>query len=117
MELLIDTSKNEYIYIAILKSGDVVFEKRLEAKYRQSEKLLPAIHDLLQEGKINIKNIKKIKVNSKGEGFSSLRIGVVTANALAYALGVPCKSFDNTALKTKKFSLVEPEYNQEPNIG
>ena len=117
MQLYIDTSTNEYINLALLSEGSIIAENKVEAKFKQSEKLLPAIHDLLKANKIDIGQIKKIKVNDEGEGFSSLRIGIVTANALAYALKIPCESLNDKEIRTKKFSLVKPNYNQEPNIG
>ena len=65
-------------------------------------------------------------------GFTALRIGVVTANVLAYALNVPViglnlTEFSNneeliaktmTKLKsTKTGGVVMPEYGREPNIS
>lgn len=117
MELYIDTSKNEYFSLILKKDGDIMAKTKVKAKFRQSEKLLPVIDSLLKKNDVNIKQIKKIKVSDKGEGFSSLRIGVVTANALAYGLGIPCVSFNDKEIKTGEFSLVQPVYSQEPNIG
>ena len=62
--------------------------------------------------------IKKIVVVNVGESFTALRIGVLTANALGYALGIPVISNQGTvATKLKKFSVVAPIYQREPNIG
>ena len=101
----------------MLKNGKTIDRNKLEAKYQQSEKLLPAIHELLKSNNIDISKIERIKVNDKGEGFSSLRIGIVTANALAYALGIEVAGVNGGSIKTKDFSMVKPKYNQEPNIG
>ncbi len=117
MELYINTSKNEYFSIAILKDGQIVDEITKKAKFRQSEKLLSAINDILKANKISLKTIKKIKVESSGEGFSALRIGVVTANALAYALMIRVEKVDGESVQTKNFSMVRPKYASEPNIG
>lgn len=118
MELYIDTSKNDLIRIAIENDGVVLFENSLEAKYSQAEKLLPAIQDLLKSAKIDLKSIEKIKVKETGEGFSSLRIGVVTSNALAYGLGIPIEGEEKeNKLVAGDFEIILPKYNKEPNIG
>ncbi len=117
MDLYIDTSTNEYIYIAVFKDGVLVCEDKVLAKYRQAEKLLASIDSLLKINKLQIKKIKKIKVNNEGEGFSALRIGVVTANALAYGLGVLVESSGGAKIKFNDYSIVRPSYSQEPNIG
>ncbi len=117
MELYIDTSKNEYFKLSLSNNGKIIGNLKIEAKFRQSEKLLLSIDNLLKTANCNINQIKKIVVNDKGEGFSALRIGVVTANALAYALGISCQSPDGQTIKTGEFNLVKPSYSQEPNIG
>ncbi len=117
MKLYIDTSKNEYFVLSLKKEDKLLGELKVEAKFKQSEKLLSSIDDLLAQNKTNIKQVEKIIVNNQGEGFSSLRIGIVTANALAYALGISCVAVNGEKIETESFSLVEPKYSQEPNIG
>ncbi len=117
MELYLDTSESSTIKIAIKKDDLVLFEKSLEAKYQQSEKLLIAIDDLLTKNNVKLVEIKKIIVKESGEGFSSLRIGVVTANALAYGLGIPVEGITGKSIELGSFNIVKPEYNSEPNIG
>ncbi|MFH0973018.1 MAG: hypothetical protein V1768_03475 [Patescibacteria group bacterium] len=87
----------------------------------QAEKLLPAIDKLLKKNKIKLSDIKKIQVENQGGSFTALRIGVVTANALGYALGIPVEGTqklenrqqitDSRNQKSKNnFSVVEPIY-------
>ena len=81
---------------------------------------MPAIDKLLKTQKIKLSALKKIVVASYGGSFTSLRIGVITANALAYALKIPVESEMKTKKANKRFgrySLVEPVYDREPNIG
>ncbi len=117
MNLYIDTSKNEYFQLALKDEGQLIDQIKVEAKFKQSEKLLLSIDKLLAKNKTNIKQLEKLIVEDVGEGFSALRIGVVTANALAYGLGIPCETVNGEEIKTAKFNLVKPKYNQEPNIG
>lgn len=119
MILSIDTSKGDLIEVVLKKGGKVVARKTFPARRAQAERLLPAIERLLRGKKIGLDKITKIRVADDGEaaGFTSLRIGVVTANALAYALGVPVQAASGKKGKSAKgIKVVEPKYNREPNI-
>ena len=129
MYLFINTASSENIYLALVnQQGRVVIKKNIRAKYQQSEKLLPGVQKLMG------RNLKKLKgiIIVKGPGsFTALRIGVATANTLAWALQIPVigvswnekekmedliKNYLNKLKKIKKFKAVWPEYGQEPNI-
>ncbi len=117
MELYIDTSDNQNIKLSLLKEGILLCEKSEEAQYRQSEKLLPLIVSFLADNGLSKEELSSIRVNEQGEGFSSLRLGVVVANALAYGLGIEVIDSKGKNLKAGDISLVRPEYASEPNIG
>jgi len=94
--------------------------KKIKVSHNQAEKLLPTLETFLKARKVKLSDLKKIVVASRGGSFTSLRIGVITANALAYALKIPVERQEKTGRKNKKFgrySLVEPDYDREPNIG
>lgn len=119
MKLIIDTTNNNQITIT-LKSlkGRVIAVKQIEAPYQQSEKLLPGVESLLNENNKMMRDLREIIVVNYGGSFTSLRIGVVTANALGYALGIPVKGTSGQTIKnTSKFDIVEPAYLSEPNIS
>ena len=133
MTLYLDTSQSDYIIIE-LRGPKKLIRKKIRAPKRQGEKLLPALAALLAAQKIKLSALKKIIVADRGGSFTSLRIGVVTANALAYALNIPVEAASaqeslapatrtSSRLawkKTKKFashSLVEPLYERPPQIG
>ena len=150
MILYIDTHDYDKIVLALIKNrpaspkrplrlassearsegGEVVKKKTIKATARHSEKLL-----------VNIKKIvlvEKLKgiIIVKGPGsFSSLRIGIATANTLAFVLKIPIYSVmaNHVSLgfktqanaldllaknysKLKKEKLVIPFYGREPNI-
>lgn len=90
MILSINTVKenSEKIEIILLDNKKQVSRKIVSAKAKQAEKLIPAIDALLKKEKISLKKIKKIQVENSGGSFTALRIGVATANALAYALNL-----------------------------
>jgi len=130
--LLIDTSGNEKFTIALCRSdGSLLFRKNIEAQMTQAEKLLPAIDKLLKQQSKKLRDIKGIIVVIGPGGFTSLRIGVITANTFSYILSIPVAGFklgeftdlDNLAkkgayrLKTAKPGMIiEPYYGREPNI-
>lgn len=132
MHLIVNTSANDQFTIA-LSGGDgrLLCHRTIKAKFKQSEKLLPAIDSLLRQKLIKLDEIKGIIVVLGPGGFTSLRIGVITANTLAYGLNIPVvglklnefKNIDELAkkgvLKLKKAkpgSIVVPFYGREPNI-
>ena len=119
MTLYINTSSRDEIVIALLNGEETLSIKKIKAEKKQSEKLLPAIDKLLKLKKVKLCDLDKIVVANYGSSFTSLRIGVVTANALGYALNIPVESEDGLG-KVKKFLghfIVEPCYSAEPNIG
>jgi len=117
--LNIDTSDNDIVKISLERDGKNIKSKKFSARRRQAEKLLPAIATLLQASKVNLKNISKIKVAHQGGSFTALRIGVLTANALAYALGIEVETMlpDKKNLKKLKgFNVALPKYDRDPEI-
>ena len=136
MILYIDTTTGTHISIALAEKTAVLAHRKIKAQYKQSEKLLPAIDKLLSkvQKNVDLKSIKGIVVVSGPGPFTATRIGVATANALAYALRIKIVSlqadeFENIAdmavkgwekLKIAKKNSpaggVEPVYDREPNI-
>jgi tRNA threonylcarbamoyl adenosine modification protein YeaZ len=119
MTLYINTASQAETIIALIVKDKRIVSKKFKFARHQAEKLLPTIDKLLQANKFKLADIEKIMVASHGGSFTSLRIGVVTANALGYALKVPVIS-EETGKADKIFSgysLIEPVYDSEPNIG
>lgn len=120
MTLYINTVSSDEIILALYEKEKLIIEKKINSPRQQSEKLLPAIEKLLKAKKIKLSDLKKISVENYGGSFTSLRIGVITANALAYALKIPVEASSKVNKKNKQFSnysIVEPVYDREPNIG
>lgn len=131
MILYIDTTDNEFMTIALFKhesnSFSLISLLKIKAFRKQSEKLLPNIEKILKDKKMTLSDLDLICVNDEGGSFTSLRIGIITANALAYALKIKVQAANITednklVLKDyqgKKFLnnyIVEPKYSAEPNI-
>ena len=120
MTLYINTASYDQIIIALRKGNKDLAKKIIKVKNNQAEKLMPAIEALLKANRVKLGVLRKIVVANRGGSFTSLRIGVISANALAYALNIPVEAEEKSLKKNKKFgrySLVEPIYDREPNIG
>jgi len=131
MFLLISTEQNTHFSIAIGDNFGVQQIKTINEKYQQSELLLDEIQKLIGDNTVS----GLIVVHGPG-AFSALRIGIATANALAYAWQVPVvgvtaddesKDIESAMpflyeegllllKKAKKNKFVTPEYGREPNI-
>ncbi|MCX6793013.1 MAG: hypothetical protein NTY12_03220 [Candidatus Falkowbacteria bacterium] len=111
MNLYLNTAKNSVILVELREAKKVIISKEIEAKHRQAEKLIPLVDSLLKAKKKSLSDIKNIIVENKGEGFTSLRIGVTTANALAYALGAILET-----PKQGRVKFAKPEYERPPSI-
>ena len=132
MILIIDTTDSKIIKLILAQGvGDFVVQE-IAGEYKQSEKLLVSINNILRKNKIDRQDLKQIGVVSGPGGFTSLRIGVVVANTLAYALSVSVVGINKTDYKNdeelvkqvlnyksnkKKLNIVMPKYGSEPNIG
>lgn len=132
MILIIDTSSDNEMTISLIKNdGQLISEKTVEASHKQAEKLLPEIDNLFVKNKITLKDLIGVIVVSGPGGFTSLRVGVITANTLCYALkismvGIKLSEFDSfdelvkVGLKRlKKVKVGEPVlpfYGRQPHI-
>ena len=88
MELFIDTSDAETITVSLIENNEVV--KTLSDKNRfGSQVLLPLIKKLLKFEKLELQDLKGIKVKTGPGSFTGLKVGVAAANSLAFSLGIP----------------------------
>jgi tRNA A37 threonylcarbamoyladenosine modification protein TsaB len=120
MDLYINSIKNNCteIEVKLIREKKVVSGKSREAQYRQSENLLPLIQEVLSESGVSVKDIKQIEVENRGGTFTSVRIGVVIANALGYAWNIPVtgKGTESAEKTLNGKTITRPIYDKEPNI-
>jgi len=129
--LYINTTGEEKVYLALGNKGKLIAKKEFKAKYRQSERLIPAIDLLLKKNKVKMQDLSGIAVVNGPGPFTATRIGVTVANALAYALnikiaGLRADEFNSVEAmiikgwqglkKAKIGGIIKPVYNREPNI-
>jgi tRNA threonylcarbamoyladenosine biosynthesis protein TsaB len=88
MILSIDTA-SEITRLALLdKDMNVIAKKEWHGGFSQSETLLLEIDSLLANNNFSVLNLKKIIVNVGPGSYTGVRIGVTTANFLAFVLNI-----------------------------
>ncbi|HNV97479.1 MAG TPA: tRNA (adenosine(37)-N6)-threonylcarbamoyltransferase complex dimerization subunit type 1 TsaB [bacterium] len=126
MILYIDTTQREFIKLALIKERDIfLLDKKVDSK--QSENLLELLDKFLKSKRLKLKNLKRVIVNTGPGSFTSVRLGVVLANTLSYALKIPVIGFSEKEIITQEDMLklsdfkaehefVKPFYYKEANI-
>ncbi len=90
--LILDTSTDSSL-IALSKNQQLIASSVLPHEQNLSRTLLPAIHQLLLENKISLKDLFKISVGIGPGSYTGTRIAVTVAETLALALSIPLYSF------------------------
>jgi len=111
MKLYISTASHTELVLELRSAKQIIASRKINAAHKQAEKLLPELEALLKRKKFKLSDISEIIVENKGEGFTSLRIGVTTANALAYATGAALAIPGQGRVR-----LAAPVYGQAPSI-
>lgn len=100
--VLIDTSDNKKISVG-LRIGEKEYKKEQEIGKQKAQVVLPMIDEILQEHKLNLKDLHGIEVNTGPGSFTGLRVGCSVANALGVVLQVPIN-------KNLVGKIAEPRY-------
>jgi tRNA threonylcarbamoyladenosine biosynthesis protein TsaB len=87
MELIIDTS--DKTYIALSDKNKIIGEHIEDLRFSQSERLLEVVNTLLEENHITKNQLQQIFVNTGPGSYTGIRVGVTTANFLAFSLNIP----------------------------
>ncbi len=90
--LIIDTSTSSAL-VALSKNGKVAFYKNIPAPGRLSKSFLPTLNSLLNEFSINLQELNYISVGIGPGSYTGTRVGVVIAQTLCFALGIPLVTF------------------------
>ena len=106
------------------KDGSAEDSEIWQAGRELSVQILVKIQGLLKRNKVDFKNLAGIIVFKGPGSFTSLRIGISVANAMAYSLNIPIvgTSGNDWLRQSAKLSraklgkFVVPAYGAEPNI-
>ncbi len=124
MMLFIDTSGPEQTFFYLLDNKGLVKTYGWNSRRSQSENLHVEIEKFLKRNKLTLKKLNKLGVVTGPGSFSRVRTGVVTANTLAYALGIPVVGVKklgtginfSAVARDKGKKSVEVFYDRQPNI-
>jgi tRNA A37 threonylcarbamoyladenosine modification protein TsaB len=106
----IDTSDNKLVKVGLTIDPDLLGidgkEYLLEQvpDHRKAQVVLPLTLKLLEEHKLELKDITEIQVNEGPGSFTGLRVGVAIANTLGYLLNIPING-------KEVGQMVEPRYS------
>ena len=102
MELSIDTS-TRYAAVGISKQGEAAAEINWRSERNHSVELVPAIHRLMEQARIEMRQLEAVFVAKGPGGFSALRVGMSTAKSLAMALDVPIVSVSTLDIEAQPY--------------
>ncbi len=88
--LLIDTTDNQEIEVG-LKIDNKKYLVKQKVDYRKAQAVLPLIEKILKKKKVELKDLKRIEVNTRLGSFTGVRVGLSVAQALGFALKIPIK--------------------------
>ena len=75
--------------VAVIGSDDVTATAAENAPNKHGERLMPLVHDTLRRAGVAMQDLTAVGVGIGPGPFTGLRVGIVTAAALADALAVP----------------------------
>ncbi len=75
--------------VALVKGDELIGEIVLNIRTTHSERLLPAVENLLAAAEVDLASVDAIAAVVGPGSFTGIRIGVATAKGFAYALGHP----------------------------
>lgn len=137
MILVIHTLDQAKVQLALANlTGETVKTIQKTVRGRHTEIVTPLIDQLLKKTKVSLSDLSGIIVASGPGGFTAVRSGVVVANALGFAYGIPVVGvegeftgvgdllvsdrFSKTLKKLKRSrtpTLARPAYGAQPNIS
>lgn len=126
-----NTCQPEEIFVGLQKNQNFLKKKYQCSDVNKSEKFLNYLDDFIKLNGVRWNDLKGIIAVIGPGSFSSVRLGVLAANALGFCLDIPVIGITRKQLETndelinfglkklssaKKKVLVMPFYNKSPNI-
>ena len=121
MRILAIDSSSSLCAACVWQDGQIVAQAQEKMERGQDARLLPMIIDVMQQAGCAFADLDKIAAVRGPGSFTGVRVGVTTANTLAWSLNIPVFGFKEGELKKilekivksrqKKFSkIVLPYY-------
>ena len=93
-QLFLDTS-NQYLYLAVIENGSILFEHKQIGNNNHSETLISVIETCFSENKITVDEIDEIYVGRGPGSYTGVRVACTVAKVLAYSKNIKLKSFSS----------------------
>lgn len=89
MKLLVLDTSCKTAMAAVCEEGNVLASIQIQDQKTHSVKLLPAVEYILAAAGVSSSELGLVAVTNGPGSYTGLRIGVTTAKAFAYSLGIP----------------------------
>lgn len=106
--LAIDTATSA-ITAAVCDQSTTLAEVAVIDARRHTEALAPAVADVLQRSRIEARDLTHIAVGVGPGPFTGLRVGIVTAVTMGYALGIPVHGVCSLDALAQAYADAHPE--------
>lgn len=128
MTLLIHTSSST-VHVGLADGDQIVARDEFRATRELASTLADRIRAFLRAARSTLHAVNRVVVHAGPGGFTTLRIGVTTANTFAYALRLPIVGVTGPVASLDELlrragtaaheprNLVLPVYDREPHIG
>ncbi|MFA6915159.1 MAG: tRNA (adenosine(37)-N6)-threonylcarbamoyltransferase complex dimerization subunit type 1 TsaB [Parachlamydiales bacterium] len=109
--LLIDTC-TETGFTAVFSGGVLKFQSFLGSSFDSAQALIPTLHAALQKNSLSLNEVDLIGVTAGPGSYTGMRLGIISAKCLAYALkkplvGVPSvEAYAPLGMTEGKFSVL-----------
>ncbi len=121
--LFINTSESES-EVALIVDSDVLANKAWTAEKNLGSELLPQVLELLESNSLTLDDLTAIAVHPGPGSFTGTRIGVTTANTLAWSRDIPVvasttpEQSQQLVSKTSAHftTIVIPIYDRDPAV-
>jgi len=119
--LYLDTTNEESI-VQLWQSNKILSEIQWVSGRTLGDNLLPEIEKLMNSQNLNLSDLNLIAVNPGPGSFTGTRIGVTTANAIAWSNNIPVVAAQADELSSIKFKdtvysqAVMPKYSSPPSV-
>lgn len=103
----IDTSTG--VTVALARPGQVLVSRAVTATNQHAEQLMPLVSEVVAESGHTLDDLAGVAVGIGPGPFTGLRVGIVTAQTLAYVLDVPVRGVCSLDIVALQFADTHPD--------
>jgi len=96
--LYLDTH-DKNVLVILFKDNKILKKENIESPNKHSEIVMPTIAKILEDSKLDVKDLNNIIVVNGPGSFTGERIAVTIAKTIAYTLNIPIRVIDSLKVK------------------